>query len=235
MIEFWLNDQHIRTALPAGLPLLDFIRYERDRPAPRWAAGKEIAAHASYWKDASQPAPCTTTVSYPASRPWLRRTGATSSPSKDWAPPPLTPVQKALVDHSAIQCGFCTPGIAMALTALCLSDEYLTEDRALAALDGNLCRCTGYQSLKRTVRELLLILPIRPEDRPISWLIAHGFLPAYFSEMTERLTRIAAPSFPKKKRPWWQAVPTFTCSAPTPCFSRVSHFSKTPPKGPGSG
>ncbi|MBK8493505.1 MAG: FAD binding domain-containing protein [Saprospirales bacterium] len=200
MIEFWLNDQHIRTALPAGLPLLDFIRYESGQTGAKVGCregdcgaclvleGRLTAGALHYHSIVS----CLTPLAKAHGRHLVTIEGLGAA-----AP---TPVQKALVDHSAIQCGFCTPGIAMALTALCLSDEDLTEDRALAALDGNLCRCTGYQSLKRAVRELLLILPIRPEDRPISWLIAHGFLPAYFSEMTERLTRIAAPFISEKEK-----------------------------------
>ncbi|MBA0127193.1 (2Fe-2S)-binding protein [Haloechinothrix sp. YIM 98757] len=57
---------------------------------------------------------------------------------------PLTAVQSALLDHGAVQCGACVPGVAMTLTALLECAEHVTEDDVRAALTGNICRCTGY-------------------------------------------------------------------------------------------
>jgi carbon-monoxide dehydrogenase small subunit len=56
----------------------------------------------------------------------------------------LHPLQRAFIDHGALQCGFCTPG--MILTAKYLLDEnpHLTDEEIRAGLAGNLCRCTGY-------------------------------------------------------------------------------------------
>ena len=56
----------------------------------------------------------------------------------------LSPVQKALVEAGAIQCGFCTPGFVIALTELFSRIEKPTRDEIRAALSGNLCRCSGY-------------------------------------------------------------------------------------------
>ena len=57
----------------------------------------------------------------------------------------LDPVQEAFLDHGAVQCGFCTPG--MVLTAKLLVERYpdLTEDQVREALAGHFCRCTGYR------------------------------------------------------------------------------------------
>lgn len=54
------------------------------------------------------------------------------------------PIQKALVDVGAVQCGFCTPGIVLAAYVLLKDNSNPTEDEIKTALDGNLCRCTGY-------------------------------------------------------------------------------------------
>jgi carbon-monoxide dehydrogenase small subunit len=56
----------------------------------------------------------------------------------------LDPIQSAFVNHGAIQCGFCTPG--MILTAKCLIDEKInwSREEVLKYMSGNLCRCTGY-------------------------------------------------------------------------------------------
>jgi xanthine dehydrogenase small subunit len=59
----------------------------------------------------------------------------------------LHPVQKAMVDHHASQCGFCTPGFVMSLFALYLEKPAPTRGEVLDALSGNLCRCTGYRPI----------------------------------------------------------------------------------------
>lgn len=56
----------------------------------------------------------------------------------------LHPVQRAMVDHHGAQCGFCTPGIVMALYALWMEGPAPSRARIAEALQGNLCRCTGY-------------------------------------------------------------------------------------------
>jgi carbon-monoxide dehydrogenase small subunit len=56
----------------------------------------------------------------------------------------LSVIQQAFVDHGAIQCGFCTPGMIMSTKALLDANPDPTEEEIRAALLGNLCRCTGY-------------------------------------------------------------------------------------------
>jgi len=56
----------------------------------------------------------------------------------------LNPLQQAFIDHAAFQCGYCTPGMLMAATALLESGVELTHEVIVEGLDGNLCRCTGY-------------------------------------------------------------------------------------------
>ena len=56
-------------------------------------------------------------------------------------------LQQALHDSHAFQCGFCTPGFVMQLTALLAENPHPTEDEVRETLSGNLCRCTGYESI----------------------------------------------------------------------------------------
>jgi len=56
----------------------------------------------------------------------------------------LSALQQAFIDHAAFQCGFCTPGMLMAGTALLAENPSPTRDEVVAGIDGNLCRCTGY-------------------------------------------------------------------------------------------
>jgi aerobic-type carbon monoxide dehydrogenase small subunit (CoxS/CutS family) len=59
----------------------------------------------------------------------------------------LHPIQKAMHEHHGLQCGYCTPGILMTMTAFLKENPAPSEDDVREALSGNLCRCTGYQNI----------------------------------------------------------------------------------------
>jgi carbon-monoxide dehydrogenase small subunit len=63
----------------------------------------------------------------------------------------LHPMQAAFREHHALQCGFCTPGMIMSAIDLVRRAKPLTEETVRAGLEGNLCRCTGYQNIVRAV------------------------------------------------------------------------------------
>jgi aerobic carbon-monoxide dehydrogenase small subunit len=65
----------------------------------------------------------------------------------------LTGVQDALVRHGAVQCGSCTPGIVMMVTAALEREPHADRDRLRELLAGNLCRCTGYQLILDAVAD----------------------------------------------------------------------------------
>jgi aerobic carbon-monoxide dehydrogenase small subunit len=63
----------------------------------------------------------------------------------------LHPVQKAFIDHGAIQCGFCTPGMVLAAKALLDQCRNPSEIDVRTAIAGNLCRCTGYDKIIKAI------------------------------------------------------------------------------------
>lgn len=63
----------------------------------------------------------------------------------------LDPLQEAFIEHFAIQCGFCTPGMIMTAKALLNRNQHPTEDEVRHYLAGNLCRCTGYVKIVEAV------------------------------------------------------------------------------------
>ena len=64
------------------------------------------------------------------------------------------PVQTAMREEHALQCGFCTPGIVCTLAALTGGNQKASEDELLAAMSGHICRCTGYQGIRRAITRL---------------------------------------------------------------------------------
>jgi aerobic carbon-monoxide dehydrogenase small subunit len=63
----------------------------------------------------------------------------------------LHPMQQAFWDHHAVQCGYCTPGMIMTAVKLVEENPEATEEEIRHGLDGNLCRCTGYQPIVRAI------------------------------------------------------------------------------------
>jgi carbon-monoxide dehydrogenase small subunit len=66
----------------------------------------------------------------------------------------LHPVQQVMLEEHALQCGFCTPGVVMTLAALTDNSQQPSEQQLVAALSGHICRCTGYQGIRRAAKKL---------------------------------------------------------------------------------
>jgi carbon-monoxide dehydrogenase small subunit len=63
----------------------------------------------------------------------------------------IDPLQKAFINHGAVQCGYCTPGIILSAKALLDENPNPTEDEVKKAIVGNLCRCTGYKKIIQAI------------------------------------------------------------------------------------
>lgn len=66
----------------------------------------------------------------------------------------LSELQKAFIEHNALQCGFCTPGMIMAARALLNQNPHPTEEEIREAIEGNLCRCTGYVPVIEAIKDV---------------------------------------------------------------------------------
>jgi carbon-monoxide dehydrogenase small subunit len=64
----------------------------------------------------------------------------------------LNPLQRAFMEHHALQCGFCTPGFLMLVTGVLEREPDISDDELIDVLASNLCRCTGYQNIIKAVR-----------------------------------------------------------------------------------
>ena len=106
----------------------------------------------------------------------------------------FTHIQSNFIAQGASQCGFCTPGFIVSLTGYLLNNSYYDTDQAVNSVAGNICRCTGYNSIKRTIKDLLNKLKSADHDgkERIAFLIKNNILPEYFSKIGKRLKQLPA-------------------------------------------
>lgn len=123
----------------------------------------------------------------------------------------LTPVMRAFIEENASQCGFCTPGFIIALSAWLARPGKPDLAGAMAAIDGNLCRCTGYGSIRRAAERLVRecadlgqedgrfspVLPGLPSR--LERLVERMILPASVKEFA-RTSALSGPAAPEPER-----------------------------------
>ncbi len=154
-IRFILNEREVRLrTVGASDTLLDFLRIER-----RLTGTKEGCAEGDCGA-------CTVLVGrlqdgvlrYEPVNACIRLTASLDAchvVSVEYLSGPegkLHPVQQAMVDHHGSQCGFCTPGFVMSLYALWMENPAPSEGEIETALQGNLCRCTGYEPIIKAAK-----------------------------------------------------------------------------------
>src|SRR5215203_3388752 len=184
MIEFILNNEDIATDLPVGTTVLDFARYhknlkgtkigcrEGDCGACTILVGELRDSRVSYRTMTS----CLMPIANAAGKHIVTVEGINPADGS------LTSVQQAMVDESGTQCGFCTVGFVMSLTGFCIDETPKTCEMAVSAIDGNICRCTGYKSIERAAAQLC---GQSAEGR------LQAAVPQYFTGIRERLKMIA--------------------------------------------
>lgn len=187
IVQFILNDKTIQTDKPGGMTLLDFIRYEKhlagtkigcregDCGACTILVGTWVDGKMNYQSMTS----CITPLINAAGKHIVTIEGLNMNE--------LSPVQKAMVDEGGTQCGFCTVGFIVSLSGYCMQGEAPTTGGSIEAIDGNICRCTGYKSIERAAHEINARLAAKDIENPVSWLVKNAFIPGYFIKIPERL------------------------------------------------
>ncbi|MFZ1688790.1 MAG: FAD binding domain-containing protein [Flavobacteriales bacterium] len=190
MVSFILNDTLIESTEPEGTVLLDIIRYKQHLPGTKIGCREgdcgactvlvgELRNDQVEYRSMTS---CLLALANAHGKHIVTVEGLNMEK--------LSPVQQAMVDESGTQCGFCTPGFVVSLSGCSLSREKVTNDLAIRAIDGNICRCTGYKSIERAAAIVAEQLAKKDVTDPMKWSVENGFLPSYFTHIQERLKSI---------------------------------------------
>jgi xanthine dehydrogenase small subunit len=187
VIKFILNNQTIETEKEEGGSLLDFIRTEMHLTATKIGCREGDCGACTVLEGSLDDGVLTYKSIVSCLTPLVNVHAKHIVTVEGLNLDDLSPVQNAMSENSATQCGFCTPGFVVALTGHLLSPN---NGAALDSLGGNICRCTGYKSIEKAatkVDELKQELLLGSE---IEQMIQNGWLPDYFSDIEHRLVEI---------------------------------------------
>lgn len=196
LVKFILNDSLIETHLPQGTPLLDYIRKDQKLHGTKEVCREgdcgactvllgELKESGMIYRSITS---CLTPIGDIYGKHIVTIEGLNRGEG-------LSPIQELFVEEGASQCGFCTPGFILSLTHFFINSLNLSYTDAIDAMDGNICRCTGYSSIKRVAKRLSVIYGERLDKNQnrIKQLIEWTILPKYFLTIKHRLKEISIP------------------------------------------
>jgi xanthine dehydrogenase small subunit len=192
MIEFVLNNRRVVSEQPAGLTVLDFVRYrkslkgtkigcrEGDCGACTVLVGELKDGEVVYRSMTS----CLMPMANAAGKHIVTVEGINPEDGG------VTPVQSALIERGGTQCGFCTVGFVMSMTGFCVDHSEKTTKAAVSAVDGNICRCTGYKSIEKACGDIAEDQSGGSAGTMLGDAIKKGIVPGYFAGIKARLAEI---------------------------------------------
>ncbi len=193
MVQFILNDKDVSTALPKGTLLLDFVRYHQHLTGTKIGCREgdcgacsvlvgEIKNGELVYRSATS---CLMAIGNAQGKHIVTVEGTNVQG--------LNFIQQSFADEGATQCGFCTPGFMVSLAGYALCKNEATYKGAIDAVNGNICRCTGYKSIERAAEKIAGKLAERKSEDVIAFAVNNSFLPAYFTGIKQRLLHLSQP------------------------------------------
>lgn len=187
MIEFILNNQKIITEKANGSSLLDFIRKESHLLGTKIGCREGDCGACTVLEGSLKNNELTYKSIVSCLTPLINAHGKHIVTIEGLNMEDLSAVQKSMADNSATQCGFCTPGFVVSLTGYLLSSD---KKDPLQSISGNICRCTGYKSIEKAAHEIDDLKGSLLMGSEINSMIKKGWLPDYFSNIQQRLSKI---------------------------------------------
>ncbi|PKN80022.1 MAG: xanthine dehydrogenase [Candidatus Cloacimonetes bacterium HGW-Cloacimonetes-1] len=147
-IHFWLNGQEQIRDIPPAMSTLDYLHHENCLFGTKCSCNEgdcgACTVVIAYLQEGAIRYEAINSCLYPMAKMHGKHLITIESLG---TPEALHPIQQAMLDYRGTQCGYCTPGFVMSLFALLVTQLHPDSERILAALEGNLCRCTGYDSI----------------------------------------------------------------------------------------
>jgi carbon-monoxide dehydrogenase small subunit len=146
-IKFVLNGRPVQVEAPAHWTLLRLLREKLGLTGTKEGCGVGECGACTVLMDGRPVNACLILAPKAEGRRVETVEGLGSSES-------LHPIQKSFIDHGAIQCGFCTPGILLSSKALLDNNPHPTTEEVKEAISGHLCRCTGYHQIIEAIKAI---------------------------------------------------------------------------------
>lgn len=140
-----INGERVERETDPGKRLLDFLRDDCGLTGAKEGCGEGECGACTVLLDGKAVTSCTVFAGQVMGRKIVTIEGLEQNGTLD-------PLQKAFIEKGAIQCGFCTPGMILSCKALLMEYPHPSEEQIKRAIEGNLCRCTGYEKIKEAVR-----------------------------------------------------------------------------------
>jgi aerobic-type carbon monoxide dehydrogenase small subunit (CoxS/CutS family) len=147
MVRFTLNGKPVEIDAGSGRPLLWVLRGDLDLTGTKYGCGEGLCGACSVLVDGVAERACLMDVSDVAGKTVTTIEGLADGEV-------LHPVQQAFIEHDALQCGYCTPGMIITAAALLKKNPAVSEAEIIAGLDGNLCRCGAHKRILEAVRSV---------------------------------------------------------------------------------
>lgn len=191
MISFLFNDRKVKTSLQSGSTVLDFIREEKHLMGTKTGCREGDCGACSVLvgelKNGKLIYRSMTSCLMPLGNAHGKHILTVEGIN---LPETLSLVQQSMVDQNGSQCGFCTIGFIMSFTGFVLDPNGKTTEAAIKAIDGNICRCTGYKSIERAADNIASKMEKKPKSNTLKWLVKQGYLPTYFENIEAELQQL---------------------------------------------
>ncbi len=198
MTSFILNNETIDTNLPAGMTMLDYVRYHQHLVGTKIGCREGDCGACTVMVGRLKDDQVHYATMTSCLMPLINAQGKhiVTIEGINPADGSLTPVQHAMVNENGTQCGFCTPGFVVSLTNHCLGQSP-SESNIIASIDGNICRCTGYKSIERAAKKIDLLMQSLDGSTQPEFAIGQSIVPPYFKSILSRLKEMS-PVHPEK-------------------------------------
>lgn len=145
LLECSINGREIKKEINPFLRLIDFLRDDMGLTGVKEGCGEGECGACTVIADGEAATSCTMFAGQIYGKEIITIEGIDNDGELD-------ALQKSFVQNGAVQCGFCTPGMILSCKALLMKNPHPSEEEIKRAIEGNLCRCTGYQKIIKAVK-----------------------------------------------------------------------------------